>query len=313
MIISFPRISSGVIFMSAQRNKPEWLRQRVCNDEIYKNVRKMIEGLSLHTVCESANCPNIGECFGNKTATFLILGGVCTRACKYCAVTKGHPELLDAGEPKKLASAVAQLGLKHAVITSVTRDDLPDGGAKQFAECIDAVYKQCPDTTVEVLVPDFQGKTESLDIVLNRRPTVFNHNIETVKRLFPFIRPIGNYDQSLRILNYAHNYAYRPLVKSGIMVGLGETIDDMAETLKELFMAGTDIVTIGQYLRPSDKHVPVAEYVSLEKFREYKILGEKIGIPYVISGPLVRSSYKAGVAVNEYGKKYGSCGERKSS
>lgn len=284
------------------QKKPVWLKQHVCNDETYNQVREMVKDLRLHTVCESADCPNIGECFGHKTATFLILGGTCTRACRYCAVHKGQPEPLSPDEPRHLAMAAAHLKLKHVVITSVTRDDLPDGGAGQFAACIREVRKFLPQATIEILIPDFKGQQSALDTVLRSHPTVFNHNIETVARLFPTVRPIGSYDLSLQVLQYASRYAVRPLVKSGIMVGLGETEDDLIQTFTDLKQAGCDIVTIGQYLRPSKFHLPVAEYVIPEKFAYYKTLAEKIGIAHVVSGPLVRSSYRAGLAVEEIEK-----------
>lgn len=277
--------------------KPSWLKQHVCNDETYNHVRDMVKGLNLHTVCESADCPNIGECFGHKTATFLILGGTCTRACRYCAVHKGQPEPLSADEPRNLAIAAAQLKLKHVVITSVTRDDLADGGSNQFAACIREVRKYMPQTTIEILIPDFKGDTSALNTVLRSHPTVFNHNIETVARLFPTVRPIGSYDVSLDVLKYASNYPVRPLIKSGIMVGLGETESDLIQTFTDLKNAGCDIVTIGQYLRPSKFHLPVSEYVTPEKFAKYKAMAEQVGIQHVVSGPLVRSSYRAGLAV----------------
>ncbi|WP_301860095.1 lipoyl synthase [uncultured Megasphaera sp.] len=279
--------------------KPAWLKQHICNDETYQNVRNLVKGLRLHTVCESANCPNIGECFGHKTATFLILGGVCTRACRYCAVPKGKPEALDPMEPKNLAEATAHLGLKHIVITSVTRDDLQYGGAEQFAACIEEVRRISPDTTIEILTPDFKGSLTAMNIVLNANPTVFNHNIETVRRLFPEIRPIGDYQQSLDVLRYAATSHPHMLIKSGIMVGLGETLQDLKETFADLRQAGVTILTIGQYLQPSPHHVPVAEYVTPEKFDGYRELAEDMGFPHVVSGPLVRSSYRAGITVSQ--------------
>ena len=288
--------------MTAHMKKPEWLKQRVCNDETYTAVKNMMKRLQLHTVCENADCPNIGECFGHKTATFLILGGVCTRACRYCAVTKGKPLPPDRDEPGKLAAAVEMLGLKHVVITSVARDDLADGGAFQFSECIQAVRRYSSKTTTEVLVPDFMGKRSSLDLVLRSRPTVFNDNIEAVRRRFSDVRTIGSYDLSLEVLKYAANHAVRPLIKSGIMVGFGETPADLEEAFRDLKAAGADIITIGQYLRPSEEHVPVAEYITPEKFELYKNMAEAAGISHVVSGPLVRSSYKAGIAVDDYYK-----------
>lgn len=274
--------------------KPAWLRQRICNDKIYKDVHQLVQGLHLHTVCASANCPNIGECFGNKTATFLILGGTCTRACKYCAVPKGRPDILDPQEGKHVAEAASRLGLRHVVITSVTRDDLPHGGAEQFADAIHCVKQACPETTVEVLTPDFKGSLQALHIVMNAHPTVFNHNIETVRRFFPKIRPIADYEQSLKILHAAANYTPHSIIKSGIMVGFGETAEDLLETLHDLYNSGVSAITIGQYLQPSIHHVPVVEYVTPETFEKYKQMALNIGFSHVVSGPLVRSSYHAG-------------------
>jgi lipoic acid synthetase len=279
--------------------KPAWLKQHVCNDAVYNQVRSLITGLHLHTVCESADCPNIGECFGHQTATFLILGGTCTRACRYCAVPKGRPEAVHTGEPQNLAEAALHLGLKHIVITSVTRDDLPHGGAEQFAACIQAVRKSSPETTIEVLIPDFKGSLTAMNIVLQAEPTVLNHNIETVPRLFPAIRPIADYRQSLAVLKYAAAYKPLPLIKSGIMVGLGETPEELQRAFEDLYRTGVRILTIGQYLRPSPQHVPVAEYISPEDFAAYKQMAEAIGFPHVVSGPLVRSSYRAGLMVQE--------------
>lgn len=278
--------------------KPSWLKQRIRNDETYKDVHRLVKGLQLHTVCESADCPNIGECFGNKTATFLILGGTCTRACKYCAVPKGRPDVLDPQEGKHVAEAAAHLGLRHVVITSVTRDDLPHGGAEQFADVVHCLKQACPKTTTEVLTPDFKGDLDALKIVMNSHPTVFNHNIETVRRFFPKIRPIADYDQSLKILRAAADYTPHSIIKSGIMVGFGETAEDLLETLHDLYNAGVTVVTIGQYLQPSVHHVPVAEYVTPETFEKYRQTALEIGFSHVVSGPLVRSSYHAGLAVN---------------
>lgn len=277
--------------------KPTWLKQRVCNNETYQNVCGLVKGLHLHTVCESANCPNIGECFGHKTATFLILGGICTRACKYCAVPKGRPEIVNPDEPQNLAEAAAHLGLRHVVITSVTRDDLPHGGAEQFAKCIEAIHQTSPNTTVEVLTPDFKGNITAINMVLQAGPTVFNHNIETVSRLFPKIRPIADYQQSLDVLQYAHTARPDILTKSGIMVGLGETAEELQEAFQDLHNAGVSMLTVGQYLRPSPQHAPVAEYVTPEQFESYREMALEIGFKHVVSGPLVRSSYHASIAL----------------
>ncbi len=268
---------------------PVWLKKKTPKSLNNKNIRSILGVNGIHTVCESALCPNRGECFEQGTLTFMILGNNCTRACTFCAVRKGAPAEVDPGEPDIVAAAAERLVLKHVVITSVTRDDLPDGGAEQFAKTITAVRKKLPKTTIEVLIPDF---LESLEIVLNAKPDVLNHNIETIERLYSAVRPHANFQRSLNLLNKASG-----LVKSGFMVGLGENDAEVKDLLMQLKSAGVDIVTIGQYIAPSKEHYPIQEFVHPEKFAEYKEYAEKeLGIKYVFAGPLVRSSYLAETA-----------------
>lgn len=259
----------------------------------YFDLARLIKKNNLHTVCQEANCPNIAECFGKKTATFMVLGSVCTRGCKYCNVSKGNPGAVDPGEPKKVAEAVKKLGLSYAVITSVTRDDLKDGGAFAFAETIGEIRKKSPGCRVEVLIPDFAGNKKALDVVLGAKPDVLNHNIEVVKRLFQTARPQGDYERSLNMLRDAKKCS---VTKSGFMVGLGETKEEINETMRDLCEIA-DILTIGQYLQPTKEHIPVAKYYTPDEFKGFKELAMKMGFRHVESGPLVRSSYHAG----EYG------------
>jgi lipoic acid synthetase len=277
--------------------RPPWLVQRVRADETFAKVTALVDGLALPTVCSSAHCPNLGECFGAGTATFLVLGGVCTRRCRFCAVPKGAPLPLDAAEPARVADAVAALGLRHAVITSVTRDDLADGGAGHFAACIAAVRERTPQTTVEVLTPDFAGDLAAARTVFAARPDVFNHNIETVPRLYATVRPLAEYARSLALLAAAALDA-AALVKSGLMVGLGETPAEVLAVMDDLYAAGVRAITIGQYLRPSPEHLPVVEYITPEAFGEYEQAARDRGFEHVAAGPLVRSSYHAAAFVN---------------
>lgn len=279
--------------------RPRWLVQRVSDNESFRTVKKLMENLSLHTVCQSADCPNMGECFGHHTATFLILGGTCTRCCRFCAVAKGVPEQIDPQEPENVAEAVYQLGLRHVVITSVTRDDLVDGGAAQFAKCIYAVRSRNPNTTIEVLTPDFKGNIEALDVVLAAEPTVFNHNLETVPRLYRTVRPIADYEQSLRVLAHGAAYSGTLIIKTGLMVGLGETVEEMTAVFRDIHRIGVGVLTVGQYLRPSKQHIPVAEYVRPEAFKEYEKIAYEVGLSVAVCGPLVRSSYQAGLIVDQ--------------
>lgn len=276
--------------------RPPWLVQRVRTDETFAKVAALVDGLALPTVCSSAHCPNLGECFSAGTATFLILGGVCSRRCRFCAVPKGRPLSLDTGEPARVADAVAALGLRHAVITSVTRDDLPDGGAGQFAACIRAVRERTPATTVEVLTPDFAGDLAAARNVFAARPDVFNHNIETVPRLYETVRPLAEYARSLALLAAAARES-GALVKSGLMVGLGETPAEILAVIDDLYAAGVRAITIGQYLRPSPDHLPVVEYIEPAAFREYEQAARACGFEHVAAGPLVRSSYHAAAFV----------------
>ncbi len=273
-----------------QSERPPWLKQRVTAGTAA--VLEMMNELRLNTVCMSASCPNIGECFGARTATFLILGGVCTRNCRFCAVPKGRPAEPDPEEPGRLVQAIRKLGLKHAVITSVTRDDLRDGGAGQFAACIYKIREEYPGVTTEVLVPDFCGDAEALDTVLRAAPEVFNHNVETVPGLYPMVRPEADYGRSLELLRRA---ALRGacLVKTGLMLGLGEQEREVIAVFDDLVEAGVRSLTLGQYLRPSVEHLPVVEYVLPEAFNWFKNVAYERGFSQVAAGPLVRSSYHA--------------------
>jgi lipoyl synthase len=272
--------------------KPDWLKKPIPEAATLQRMEKLLRHRHLNTVCESALCPNLGECFARGTATFLILGDVCTRNCRFCGVTTGRPGALDPDEPRQVAGAVATLGLKHVVITSVTRDDLPDGGAGHYATTIRAVREACPGVTVEVLVPDFQGVHADVDKVLAEAPEVFNHNIETVPRLYATVRPQAIYERSLAVLRRAADNG-RGLVKTGWMVGLGETPSEVEALLDEAAAVGVDLVTIGQYLRPSKDHLAVAEYVPPEVFAAYQSYGERSGLQ-VHAAPFVRSSFQAG-------------------
>lgn len=279
------------------RNLPEWLKVSY-NKEAVDEVSEIMAKLKLNTVCREANCPNLGECYKKNTATFMILGSICTRHCRFCNVSHGHAEEVDPQEPQHLSEAVKKLGLKHVVITSVTRDDLEDGGARHFANTIQAVRELNPDTTIEVLIPDLKGIDENLDIVIKANPDVINHNIETVKSLYSKVRPEADYDRSLYVIKYVKEHAVHIITKTGIMVGLGETDEQVYETMDDSLKTGCDIFTIGQYLRPSERHIEMKEYVPPEKFAEYKRVGEEKGFKYIASSPLVRSSYKAEEALN---------------
>lgn len=262
-----------------------------------KRMRTLLADLNLHTICESANCPNIGECWGESTATFLILGNICTRRCGFCDVTTGRPDLVDPHEPENVAEAIAHLGIKHAVITMVNRDDLEDAGAEHIARTIRAVRRRNPDTTIEVLVSELKGREDLIGQVLEAKPDVFAHNLETVRRLHRKVRPRFRYDQSLEVLAIARRLAPDVYTKSNIMVGLGETEEEVIEMMKDLRSVDCDFLTIGQYLRPSGKHLPVEEFVHPDVFRRYQAIAEELGFKYVFSGPFVRSSYQAGSAL----------------
>ncbi|MGH2449335.1 MAG: lipoyl synthase [Chloroflexota bacterium] len=274
--------------------RPDWLKVRAPAGPRYIELKDMMRSMELHTVCEEARCPNIGECWGHGTATFMILGDVCTRACRYCAITSGKPTTLDVAEPRRVAEAVQRMGLKHAVVTSVDRDDLPDFGASLFAATIRKTHELNPDCAVEVLTPDFQGSIEALRIVMDARPEIFNHNIETVERVFPRVRPgKSRYHLSLQLLAQAKELYPLGLTKSGLMVGLGETPDEVLATLRDLRRQKVDIVTIGQYLRPTAKHVALDRYYHPDEFARFREEGLAMGFSHVESGPLVRSSYHA--------------------
>ena len=277
----------------AQRRLPEWLKVKAPGGRNYLELRQIIKGGRLHTVCEEAHCPNIGECWDRKTATFMVLGDICTRACTYCAVDTGKPLPVDALEPVRLAETVHTLGLRYVVITSVDRDDLPDGGASIFARCISRIHKRVPDCKVEVLIPDFQGDWQTLASVMDARPQTLNHNIETVRRVFPRVRHRGDYDLSLELLARAKELVPNAVTKSGMMVGLGEAWDEILETMRDLRAVDCDLLTIGQYLRPSSKHTPLARWYTPDEFRELQEEGQAMGFRHVASGPLVRSSYRA--------------------
>jgi lipoic acid synthetase len=279
--------------MAAQRKLPEWLKVKMPGGANYIELKGLLRGEALHTVCEEARCPNIGECWDRRTATFMILGDICTRACSYCAVTTGAPTGLDLQEPVRLAETVERLGLRYAVITSVNRDDLPDGGAFIFAQCVVQVRKRLSDCKVEVLIPDFCGDWDALATVMDARPDTLNHNIETVRRVFRAVRPKGDYDQSLELLARARSLVPDGVTKSGMMVGLGETWDEVIETMRDLRSVDCELLTIGQYLRPSQKHTPIARWYTPEEFEELRQEGEAMGFRNVASGPLVRSSYHA--------------------
>ncbi len=279
--------------MAVERRLPEWLKVRMPGGPNYLELRALLRNNQLHTVCEEAHCPNIGSCWERRTATFMVLGDICTRACAYCAVTTGRPHGVDLQEPARLAETVEKLGLRYAVITSVDRDDLPDGGAFVFAQCIRQVRKRIPSCKVEVLIPDFCGSWEALATVMEARPDTLNHNIETVRRVFRHVRPKGNYDLSLELLRRAKEIDPNAITKSGMMVGLGETWDEIIETMRDLRAVDCDLLTIGQYLRPSDKHVPLAKWYTPQEFDDLRREGEALGFKHVASGPLVRSSYHA--------------------
>ncbi len=276
---------------------PDWIRVRAPMGENYTHLKGLVRGLQLHTVCESALCPNIGECWGAGTATIMILGDVCTRACRFCAVTTGNPHgIVDAEEPGRVASAIAELKLNYVVVTSVDRDDLPDGGAQIFAETIRQIKAQAPRTKVEVLTGDFRGDRGCVQTVIDAAPDVFGQNVETVKRLTHFARDRrAGYEQTLAVLRMAKEFAPQRRTKSSLLVGIGETRDEVIETLRDLRAAQVDLLAIGQYLQPTrtKRHVPLVEYVTPDQFAEYGKLGRELGFKYVAAGPLVRSSYKA--------------------
>lgn len=275
----------------ARERKPDWLRVKLPTGKEYANTRKIVSEHKLHTICESGNCPNMGECWGAGTATFMILGNICTRSCGFCAVATGRPLPVDLEEPKRVAQSILMMGIKHAVITSVDRDELKDGGSIIWAETIREVRKQSPGTTLETLIPDFRGIWENLQRIIDAKPEIVSHNMETVRRLTKQVRIQAKYDRSLEVLKRLKEGGLT--TKSGIMLGLGETQDEVLETMDDLRAVGVNIMTLGQYLQPTKKHLPVKEYVRPEQFAFYKEAGLAKGFDYVESGPLVRSSYHA--------------------
>jgi lipoyl synthase len=282
-----------LVTISSQPERPKWLRAPAPVGENYRELKDLVTRLKLHTVCESAACPNVGECWNRRTATFMILGNVCTRRCGFCAVQKGAPLAIDYDEPRRVAEACATLGLRYAVITSVNRDDRKDGGAELFALTIQAIRQRLPGCRVEVLVPDFQGSHSAMDIVMNAHPDVLNHNTETVPRLYRQVRLGARYERSLDMLHYAKQIRPHIPTKSGLMLGLGETEAEILSVMRDLRRHHVDILTLGQYLRPSQKHLPVLRYAPQQEFDSYKIAGREMGFAHVEAGPLVRSSYHA--------------------
>ena len=275
------------------RRLPPWFKKKIPPPGIMVGMKALLDGLSLNTICESALCPNIGDCFSGKTATFLIMGNTCTRKCSFCAVSKGVPAPLDEREPEHLVEAVAKLGLKYVVITSVTRDDLPDGGAAHFAGTIARLRESDPTIIIEVLVPDFTGSSGSVKVIVDAGPDVVNHNLESVPRLYPTVRPGAIYKRSLRLLRQVKELDGHIITKSGVMVGLGETKDEIVHLMKDLRKVGCDLLTLGQYLQPSSCHHPVTRFIPPEEFDEYEHIGRKMGFRAIASAPLVRSSFDA--------------------
>ncbi len=277
----------------APARKPSWLKVKAPGGANYIHIKSLMRELGLHTVCEEARCPNIGECWEHQAATFMILGDVCTRNCAYCAVAHGTPAAFDPLEPVRLADAVERMGLAHVVVTSVDRDDLPNGGAEAFAGCVTEIRKRLPDTTVEVLIPDFKGSEPALRIVMDARPDVLNHNLETTERLYRLARPGGRYDRALRLLANARRMVPNGLTKSGIILGMGEEWDEVLRCMRDLRRSDVNLLTLGQYLRPSDSHLPVVRYYTPDEFDELRDIGLAMGFTHVQSSPLTRSSYHA--------------------
>ena len=286
-------MSSKLSSSTPRPRLPEWLKVRAPGSPRYIELKALMRGQQLHTVCEEAHCPNIGECWDRGTATFMILGDICTRRCHYCAVTTGRPAGVDLQEPNRLAETVQTMGLRYCVITSVNRDDLPDGGAFIFASCINRVRDLNPDCRIEVLIPDFAGSWPALQKVLDARPDVLNHNIESTNRIFPRVRPKGDYRRSLDLLAKCKELAPGTVTKSGIIVGMGETVDEVVDTMRDLRSVDCDLLTIGQYLRPSAKHLAIDRFYTPAEFEELRVIGQELGFAHVASGPLVRSSYHA--------------------
>jgi len=284
-------MSNESVALPEKIKKPKWLRVKLPVGKKYTELRGLVDKYKLNTICTSGSCPNMGECWGEGTATFMILGNICTRSCGFCGVKTGRPETVEWDEPEKVARSIKLMSIKHAVLTSVDRDDLKDGGSIIWAETVNAVRRANPNTTLETLIPDFQGETKLLDRIINVAPEVVSHNVETVRRLTREVRIQAKYDRSLGVLKYLKENGMR--TKSGIMLGLGETVEEVIQTMKDLRGVGLDVITIGQYLQPSKKHLPVKDFITPEQFKKYETLGLEMGFMYVESGPLVRSSYKA--------------------
>jgi len=284
-------------------NRPDWLKQKVPNQEALVEMEKMLRRLSLNTVCESANCPNIGKCFNNHTATFMIMGGICTRGCRFCAVDKGKPQKLDIKEPYNVAKASKELGLTHVVVTSVTRDDLEDGGAKHFSRTVKEIRQHNPGATIELLIPDLKGNWDALEVIVKSKPDIINHNVETVPALYEKVRPQAIYMQSLELLRQVKNKDSNIYTKSGLMLGLGEKREEILEVMEDLLKINCDILTLGQYLQPSKAHYPIQKYIHPDMFDGLKKTALQKGFKYVAAGPFVRSSYKAIEGMNQLGNK----------
>jgi len=284
-------MSNESVILPKRQKKPKWLRVKLPVGKKYTELRSLVDKYKLNTICTSGSCPNMGECWGEGTATFMILGNICTRSCGFCGVKTGRPKTVEWDEPEKVARSIKLMKIKHAVLTSVDRDDLKDGGSIIWAETVNAVRRANPNTTLETLIPDFQGNTKLLDRIIEVHPEVVSHNMETVKRLSREVRIQAKYNRSLEVLRYLKEKGMR--TKSGIMLGLGETQKEVYQTMKDLRNVGLDIITIGQYLQPSKKHLPVQEFITPEQFKKYEIFGLELGFMYIESGALVRSSYKA--------------------
>jgi lipoic acid synthetase len=294
-MVDIGRTGKGI---GERTRRPRWLKVSPFCGERYQEIRNRLRDLTLHTVCEEANCPNRGECFNSGTATFLLMGPICSRNCRFCNIAGGKPAPINLDEPKNVALVAAELELDHVVVTSVTRDDLPDEGARQFRQTVIEIRKALPEATIELLTPDFHARPEFLDLILSCHPTVFNHNVETVPRMYPAVRPGADYWRSLDVLAYAAENYPSIRTKSGLMVGLGESVAELQQVFADLAGVGVGILTIGQYLAPSRDHHPIIRYYTPDEFGELKALAEDRGIPVVVSAPLVRSSYKAGEAIS---------------
>ena len=284
-------MANETVLAPERKKKPEWLRVKLPVGKKYTELRGLVDKYKLNTICTSGSCPNMGECWGEGTATFMILGNICTRSCGFCGVKTGRPETVAWDEPEKVARSIKIMGIKHAVITSVDRDDLKDGGSIIWAETVQAIRRANPNTTLETLIPDFQGKEKLIDRIIDVHPEVVSHNMETVRRLTREVRIQAKYDRSLDVLKYLKVNGMR--TKSGLMLGLGETEDEVVQTMKDLRNVGLDVITIGQYLQPTKKHLPVKEFITPSQFKKYEEIGQDMGFMYVESGALVRSSYKA--------------------